>query len=353
MDSFITKYKAYYIDDFYFNDNIKAMTRLLLEMDDVNILFLGNSKSGKTTLLYALIREYYGLSKTAKFPENNILFINNLKEQGINYFRSEMKTFCQSQSLIRGKKKIIAIDDIDMINQHSQQVFCNYIDKYKENVCFISVCSNIHKIIENIQSRIHILKIEAPSRQNLITFMEKVVKEENMEIDEDSKKYLLLISNYSLRALMNHLEKIFIYLGKNVVRKVSFELCKNLCSTLSFQRFEEYVCCIKESRTFDAIHILYSIYDYGYSVIDILDYFFLFVKITEMLKEEEKYKITHYLCKYITIFHTTHEDSIELALFTNNIVNIVNVLENKTREYEPEITLKLKSKKKQKQCIEL
>ena len=54
---------------------------------------------------------------------------------------------------------------------------------------------------------------------------------------------------------------------------------------------------------------------------DIIDNYFLFVKNTNLLNENEKYKIIPYICKYITIFHNIHEDEIELALFTNNIIN--------------------------------
>ena len=74
----------------------------------------------------------------------------------------------------------------------------------------------------------------------------------------------------------------------------------------------------------DAIDILYHIYDYGYSVIDILDYFFTFIKLTDKLDEETKYRVIPYLCKYITIFHNLHEDCIELALFTNNVYTMIH-----------------------------
>jgi hypothetical protein len=56
---------------------------------------------------------------------------------------------------------------------------------------------------------------------------------------------------------------------------------------------------------------------------DILDNYFLYLKTTECLSEDEKYKVIPYLCKYITIFHDIHEDEIELALFTNNIMNVL------------------------------
>jgi DNA polymerase III delta prime subunit len=109
---FIMKYKPYFIDDFSIDDKLISVLKTLLEIDNLNVLFIGNSSSGKTSLLYALIREYYKLEKTAPLPENNIMFINNLKEQGIQYFRNEMKTFCQSHSVIYGKKKCHSKEDL-------------------------------------------------------------------------------------------------------------------------------------------------------------------------------------------------------------------------------------------------
>uniref|UniRef100_A0A6C0D5D4 AAA+ ATPase domain-containing protein n=1 Tax=viral metagenome TaxID=1070528 RepID=A0A6C0D5D4_9ZZZZ len=318
MDTmFITKYKPYFIDDFSLNDELLYVLKTLIEVDYLNILFIGNSSSGKTTLLYALIREYYNLSKDDAFPENNILFVNNLKEQGIQYFRNEMKTFCQSRSAIHGKKKLVIIDDIDTINEQSQQVFRNYIDKYKQNIHFISVCTNVQKVIESIQSRVHILQITLPTNEQIRDIMNKVITAENIVIDEDSKDYLLLSSGASVRVLINYLEKINI-LGT----PITLDLCKRICSNISYQKFEEYLVKLIEGNLVEAIHILYSIYDYGYSVIDILDYFFIFIKLTKLIDEDRKYKIIPFLCKYITIFHNVHEDCIELALFTNNIIEL-------------------------------
>jgi hypothetical protein len=58
---------------------------------------------------------------------------------------------------------------------------------------------------------------------------------------------------------------------------------------------------------------------------DILDNYFLFVKNTEIISEDEKYEVIPYICKYITVFHNIHEDEIELALFTNNLSKILGV----------------------------
>ena len=57
---------------------------------------------------------------------------------------------------------------------------------------------------------------------------------------------------------------------------------------------------------------------------DILDNYFLFVKITNLLTEKQKYDIIPIICKYITIFYNIHEDEIELALFSNNLYTILS-----------------------------
>ena len=316
-DTFITKYKPYYIDDFCASLKFKSLLKMLLDINDLNILFIGNTNSGKTTLLFALIREYYGLTKTQSIPENNILLINNLKEQGINYYRNEMKTFSQSHSTIYGKKKMIIIDDIDLINEQSQQVFRNYIDKYKHNVHFISVCTNIQKVIESIQSRVHIIQIQPPEKIQFRNILDTIIEKENIIMDDESKDYLLKFCNNSIRTIITNLEKIYI-----LDEPITIEICKTICSDISFQQFEEYIKLLKARNLIEAVKILYGIHDYGYSVIDIYDYLFTFIKQTEILSEYEKYKIIPFLCEYITIFHSIHEDIVELALFTKKLYSI-------------------------------
>jgi hypothetical protein len=100
-------------------------------------------------------------------------------------------------------------------------------------------------------------------------------------------------------------------------------LCKKLCSHISFDKFEETITYIREQKLCEAVRVFFSIHDYGYSVIDILDYFFNFIKQTDVMNEDEKYNSIPIICKYITIFHNVHEDSIELALFLGNLCNVL------------------------------
>jgi DNA polymerase III delta prime subunit len=314
---FIHKYQPLYFKDFEHDNEIIQMLNTLIIFDNINILLIGDMASGKTSLLNALIREYY-TGYNPKEYEENVLYINSLKEQGINYYRTDVKTFCQTCSNIKNKKKFIVLDDIDQINEQSQQVFRNCIDKYSHNVNFISSCSNIQKVIESLQSRFTIIKIKQLKRENMKSILNNIKTIEKIDIDEDAEDFIINISNNTVKVLINYMEKF-----KLLNEKISLQLAVQLCTNISFFLLEEYTKFILDKNIGEAIKLIYKIYDKGYSVMDILDNYFIFVKNTNIINEQQKYKIIPYICKYISIFHNIHEDEIELSLFTNNLIQIL------------------------------
>jgi len=318
MTTLHRKYKPYYLNEFILKPKLKSIIDTLFKIDDLNCLFIGDPNSGKTTILECILRTYYNLNKQQSFPHQNILVINNLKDQGINYYRNEMKTFCQSKCTIYGKKKTIVIDDIDTINEQCQQVFRNYIDKYNNNVNFICVCSNIQKVIETIQSRLYVFKLHLLDSKQIRSIMNTITTNENITLGPRVEDYLIKISDYNIRNIIHYLEKIYIYTSDTI----DLETCKQLCSNISMTPFEEFITYMKQDNIHESLRLFYNYYDHGYSVIDILEFFFCFIKQTPLLDQLEKYKITNLLCKYITIFHVQQEDPIELALFVNDVAKI-------------------------------
>ena len=170
---YLKKYQPQFYKDFTIDKEYIELLNTMKKIDNLNILLVGDPGCGKTSLIYASIREYYELEK---IPTQNIMLINNLKEQGIQYYRTEVKTFCQTPSCIGGKKKFIIIDDIDLINEQSQQVFRNCIDKYNHNVHFLCSCTNMQKVIDSIQSRCAIIKIKPIQKYILKNILKKIKK---------------------------------------------------------------------------------------------------------------------------------------------------------------------------------
>jgi len=158
------------------------------------------------------------------------------------------------------------------------------------------------------------VKVKPLNRDNLTRLIMKIKQVENIEMDSDAEDFVINLSNNTVKVLVNYMEKFKLYGSR-----ITLDHAMSLCSNISFQIFETYTKNIKSGELNPAIKLIYDIYDKGYSVMDILDNYFVFIKSTDILNEDEKYRIIPYICKYITIFHDIHEDEIELALFTNNL----------------------------------
>jgi len=170
-----------------------------------------------------------------------------------------------------------------------------------------------------LQSRFTIIKIKPLKREHLLDIINTIKLNENIDIDNDALDFIINISNNTVKILINYMEKF-----KLLNQKITLELAIQLCTNISFLTFEEYTQYILHNDLQKAIQIIYNLFEKGYSVMDILDNYFVFIKSTSILNEEQKYKIIPYLCKYIAIFHNIHEDEIELALFTNNLIKTLS-----------------------------
>lgn len=311
---FIYKYRPKNLREFEMNSTIIELLETFVNTGLLNILLVGDSGSGKSSLINCIIKAYYN----DDYKNDNVLHINSLKDQGISYYRSDVKTFCQTMSGIPNKKKLVVLDDIDNINEQSQQVFRNCIDKYSKNVCFIASCSNIQKVIDSYQSRVFIIKIKPLEILHLNNIINKICKNEDIKIEDKAKEFIISICNNSVRTLISYLEKF-----KLLNCYVSYNIAVNSCTNISFNDFHKYINYCINNDISKAIDLLYNIYDRGYSVIDILDNLYLFIKITDIIEEEKKYIIIKCICKYITIFYNIHENEIELAFLTNNLIDSI------------------------------
>ena len=87
--NFFDIYKPNNIDDINLTEHSIDILNVYLKNNKLLFLIYGPPLSGKTTLIDILLNNYY---KSNDY-NNNIIYINLLKEQGINYFKNELKTF--------------------------------------------------------------------------------------------------------------------------------------------------------------------------------------------------------------------------------------------------------------------
>jgi DNA polymerase III delta prime subunit len=288
-----------------------GLIEMLINIGTMHVILVGGVGTGKTTLCNLILKKYYGTSA----GKANVLYINNVKEQGVQYYRTEVKIFCQTTSTIPGKKKTIILDDMDVISEQGQQVFLTGLDTYGHSVNYIVTCRCQQNLIESIHSRLICIQLNPFDNEYLKRLLLTVAEKEKVSMDETAVSMCVARCNSSIRTLLNYVEKF-----KLLDEPITAETVALCCSNIKETYFDQLMEHIIKKETRQALHVVRAISDDGYSVMDILDAFFTFLKLTPVIDDMVKYKITKIVSKYICIFNQIHEHSVELLFFVNEII---------------------------------
>ena len=317
--SFISKYKPQKLEDTFYNHHFKDVINSLINMNCLNVLLKGDVCSGKTTLTECIVNKYYqDVNKDDIYGD--IYVFTCLNEQGINGFRRILKEFCQTKGNIQGRKKTIILDDIDTLTEQNQQIIRSNIDKYSSSINFISTCTNLNKVIDTLQSRFNILKIPQITNKEIETVYDKICMRENIELCNESKMFVMTMCDYSINVLMNNLEKIKLYMDD----EMTIDDIKQICCQISHNYYDKYYTCIINQKKKQAFEVFHTLYETGYSFIDILENFVGYIKYTQLVDINQKYTILKIICKYINILYTISDEYLEMMFFTNHIYKIVH-----------------------------
>ena len=316
-NTFFDNYKPKNLSDINLNNETIELINIYLKNNKMLFLIHGPSLSGKTSLINILLKKYYNSSNY----NDNIIYINLLKEQGINYFRNEIKNFCQIHNSSNIKQKSIIIDDFDSLNELTQKILITYINKYN-NINFILSCSDLNKIVPSTRYLLEIIRIEHLDTMFLEKILNKVIKKTNMVLEENIKKKLLDDYNKNIPFFMNKVLEInIIFINSNyIIEEKNYDFLDNNILI----NIDNYLNLCKNNKVKEAKKLILELHNIGLSVIDILDNIIYYVKnINKNLNEEYRFKIIKLITNYINIFNNLHEDKIELLFLTNNIIKIL------------------------------
>ena len=312
--TFFDNYKPNNLSDINLINETIEIINIYLKNNKMLFLIHGPSLSGKTSLINILLKEYYNSSNY----NDNILYINLLKEQGINYFRNEIKNFCQIHNSSNIKQKSIIIDDFDSLNELNQKILINYINKYN-NINFVLSCSDLNKIVPSTMYLLEMIKIENVDNVFLEKILNKIIKKTNIVLEDNIKKQLINDYNKNIPFFINKVLEInIIFINSNYIINNYKFLDNNILININ-----NYLNLCKNNKVKEAKKLILELNNIGLSVIDILDNIIYYVKnINKSLNEEYRFKIIKLITNYINVFNNLHEDKIELLFLTNNIIKI-------------------------------
>jgi DNA polymerase III gamma/tau subunit len=307
-DSLSQKYVPTTIQELPYNESFKYILQKLIGINILNVVLVGNENFSKNMIINTII-------KTFNLSDRDVLNINNFKDQGVSNIRYEIKLFSQTTTT---KKRVLVIEDIETYSENIQKLFINNIDKWSQNIHIIITCNNIYNVDESLVSRLFPIAIPNIEEEHLREKMNQIIEAENINLDDAIKEFIVGICDNNLQTMYHILEKC-VFLNDSI----TLDGLSRACTIIHSKTLHKYFELLRENNTWDAYKHLLQILENGYSVIDVLNELYFFVKTTDILSEKEKYSCFKIISDYIVTFITIHEEELELLIFTKDLIAIL------------------------------
>jgi replication factor C small subunit len=196
----VEKYRPQNINDVVMEQDQKQFLIKCLQNGDVpHLLFVGPAGSGKTTTARIICEEIIK-------DDMDILELNGSDNTGVDVVRTEIKGFLQAPPFA-SPHKIVYIDEFDYMTANAQASLRNMMEKYASVGRFICTGNYKSKIIDPLQSRFQIFEMKTISEDFALEFCEKILKDEQVEYDQDTVRMVVQNLIPDVRKVVNTLQK--------------------------------------------------------------------------------------------------------------------------------------------------
>lgn len=198
------KYRPATVADCILPDRLKLPFSEYVKLKMIpNLLLTGGAGVGKTTIAKAMCNEI----------GCDYLVINGSDESGIDTFRTKIKNYASSMSLMGGRKVII-IDEADYLNPNSTQpALRNAMEEFAGNCSFIFTVNFKNRIIEPLQSRCAVVDFTLKNGEKqkmataFFTRIQNILKSESVEFDQKVLAEFIKKFFPDFRRIINELQR--------------------------------------------------------------------------------------------------------------------------------------------------
>lgn len=295
------KYRPDKLNEIILDDYIKLRLQQFVNQKSVpHMLISGEPGVGKTSTILALVREI--------IPDNLhdecILELNASDDRGIKMINNTIIHFCKKKVDFL---KTIILDEADSITIKAQNLIINIIEQYGEKTKIIFICNDSSQIIESLQSRCLIMHFPKLPKDELKNLVKLIGGKEKMTFDKKSIDWLIFISDYDTRQVINNLQ---VY--KTISDNLEIEIINQLFDLPSSQIINQIFNFTMTQDFKNASHEMIKLYHKGYYPSDILLTFMNILKYILDINEDTKIKYLKIISKYYIRANDGNDNIIQL-----------------------------------------
>jgi replication factor C small subunit len=212
------KYRPRELEEIVDQEHIVSRLKSFVKNKTIpHMIFAGPPGTGKTCCAIAIAREMFGNNWKQNFQETNASDM-----RGINVIRTRVKNFSRTKP-IGSSFKIIFLDEGDALTSDAQNALRRLMEMYADVTRFIISCNYSSNIISPIQSRAAVFRFKFLSKKNVIEYLDRIIKGEELKIDKDALDTIYDISEGDLRKATNILQASATLRGK-ITRDAIYEV---------------------------------------------------------------------------------------------------------------------------------
>jgi replication factor C subunit 3/5 len=201
----VEKYRPTNIDNIILDPiNKEILNNIIDTLYFPNMLFYGPPGTGKTSTIINLVNSYQ--EKIGKKNNELIIHLNASDERGIDTVRNQINQFVNSHSLFNQGMKFVILDEVDYMTKNAQQALKYLLQTSSNNVRYCLICNYISKIDDGLQNEFIRLRFNQLPENDIIQFLENIVKSEKLNIELNSLKTIQKLYKSDIRSMINFLQ---------------------------------------------------------------------------------------------------------------------------------------------------
>jgi len=175
--------------------------------------------------------------------------IRNIKD-GINY------------APIKGRYKVYIIDEAHMLTREAFNALLKTLEEPPPHSVFILATTELHKIPDTIRSRCQVFMFKPPSKEDIKNYLEYILKQENVEYEEEALELIATYSEGGVRDAASILDQAVTYGSGKVDLASTQELLGIIPKTL----IENFLKHLKEKDIKNLVLLIEKLDKEGYDL---------------------------------------------------------------------------------------